>query len=47
MGEMEITIEGQADRLDSAFHLGCYNMILNLMKVERIGPEYMLQRCFL
>ena len=38
-------IKGEADRLDSAFHLG-YNMIMNLMKVEGISPEYMLQRCF-
>ncbi|KAH9945513.1 antiviral helicase [Amylocystis lapponica] len=39
-------IKGEADRLDSAFHLG-YNMVLNLMKVEGISPEYMLERCFL
>ncbi|KIP11280.1 hypothetical protein PHLGIDRAFT_489254 [Phlebiopsis gigantea 11061_1 CR5-6] len=39
-------IKGQADRLDSAFHLG-YNMVLNLMKVEGISPEFMLERCFL
>ncbi|KAG1852891.1 NUC185 domain-containing protein [Suillus subalutaceus] len=38
-------IKGEADRLDSAFHLG-YNMILNLLKVEGISPEYMLERCF-
>ncbi|TFK62158.1 antiviral helicase [Pluteus cervinus] len=38
-------LQGEADRLDSAFHLG-YNMVLNLMKVEGISPEYMLQRCF-
>ena len=38
-------IRGEADRLDSAFHLG-YNMVLNLMKVEGINPEYMLERCF-
>ncbi|RDB20630.1 ATP-dependent RNA helicase mtr4 [Hypsizygus marmoreus] len=38
-------IKGEADRLDSAFHLG-YNMILNLMKVEGVSPEYMLERCF-
>jgi ATP-dependent RNA helicase DOB1 len=31
--------------LDSAVHLG-YNMVLNLMKVEGINPEYMLERCF-
>ncbi|KAI0275862.1 antiviral helicase [Russula aff. rugulosa BPL654] len=39
-------IKGEADRLDSAFHLG-YNMILNLIKIEVISPEYMLERCFL
>ncbi|KAJ3996205.1 rRNA-processing arch domain-containing protein [Lentinula boryana] len=38
-------IKGEADRLDSAFHTG-YNMILNLMKVESISPEFMLERCF-
>ena len=38
-------IKGEADRLDSAFHLG-YNMILNLMKVEGISPQFMLERCF-
>ncbi|KAF9524948.1 antiviral helicase [Crepidotus variabilis] len=38
-------VKGEADRLDSAFHLG-YNMILNLMKVEGISPEFMLERCF-
>src|ERR1700722_15200081 len=38
-------IKGEADRLDSAFYLG-YNMVLNLMKVEGISPEYMLERCF-
>ncbi|KAH8828403.1 rRNA-processing arch domain-containing protein [Flagelloscypha sp. PMI_526] len=38
-------IKGEADRLDSAFHLG-YNMVLNLMKVEGISPEFMLRKCF-
>lgn len=38
-------VKGEADRLDSAFHLG-YNMILNLMRVEGVSPEYMLERCF-
>lgn len=41
----KMMIKGEADRLDSAFHLG-YNMILNLLKVEGISPEYMLERCF-
>lgn len=38
-------VKGEADRLDSAFHLG-YNMILNLMRVEGVSPEYMLTNCF-
>ncbi|KAG9015610.1 ATP-dependent RNA helicase mtr4 [Tulasnella sp. 427] len=38
-------VKGEADALDSAFHLG-YNMILNLMRVEGMSPEFMLQRCF-
>lgn len=41
----KIMVKGEADRLNSAFHLG-YNMILNLMRVEGISPEYMLERCF-
>ncbi|EDK46983.1 ATP-dependent RNA helicase DOB1 [Lodderomyces elongisporus NRRL YB-4239] len=39
-------VKGQADRLDSAFHLG-YNMILNLLRVEGISPEFMMQNSFL
>jgi ATP-dependent RNA helicase DOB1 len=38
-------VKGQADRLDSAFHLG-YNMIINLMRVEGVSPEFMLEKCF-
>ncbi|CDZ97689.1 antiviral helicase [Phaffia rhodozyma] len=38
-------VKGLSDRLDSAFHLG-YNMILNLLRVEGISPEFMLERCF-
>lgn len=38
-------LKGAADRLDSAFHLS-YNMILNLMRVEGVSPEFMLERCF-
>ena len=38
-------VKGEADRLNSAFHLS-YNMILNLMRVEGVSPEYMLERCF-
>ncbi|OWB58419.1 hypothetical protein B5S28_g4449 [[Candida] boidinii] len=38
-------VKGVADRLDSAFHLG-YNMILNLLRVEGISPEFMLENSF-
>ncbi|ODQ67910.1 antiviral helicase [Nadsonia fulvescens var. elongata DSM 6958] len=38
-------VKGEADRLDSAFHIG-YNMILNLMRVEGISPEFILENCF-
>ncbi|KAF9887865.1 ATP-dependent RNA helicase mtr4 [Aspergillus nanangensis] len=38
-------VRGEQDRLNSAFHLG-YNMILNLLRVEGISPEFMLERCF-
>eukprot|EP00160_Parvularia_atlantis_P000653 Unigene10529_Nuclearia_a/m.32198 Unigene10529_Nuclearia_a/g.32198 ORF Unigene10529_Nuclearia_a/g.32198 Unigene10529_Nuclearia_a/m.32198 type:complete len:509 (-) Unigene10529_Nuclearia_a:66-1592(-) len=36
---------GGADNLTSAFHLS-YNMILNLMRIEDISPEYLLERSF-
>ncbi|KAF2223629.1 rRNA-processing arch domain-containing protein [Elsinoe ampelina] len=38
-------VRGEQDKLNSAFHLG-YNMILNLMRVEGVSPEFMLERCF-
>ncbi|KAI9815034.1 MAG: ATP-dependent RNA helicase mtr4 [Pycnora praestabilis] len=38
-------VRGEQDKLNSAFYLG-YNMILNLMRVEGICPEFMLERCF-
>lgn len=38
-------VTGQQDRLNSAFYLG-YNMILNLLRIEAISPEFMLERCF-
>jgi ATP-dependent RNA helicase DOB1 len=38
-------LKGEADRLNSAFHLG-YNMVLNLLRVEGVSPEFMLQKCF-
>ena len=39
------SLQGQADPLNSAFHL-TYNMVLNLLRVEEINPEYMLERSF-
>ncbi|KAM6104776.1 LOW QUALITY PROTEIN: exosome RNA helicase MTR4 [Pterocles gutturalis] len=33
-------LKGSADPLNSAFHL-TYNMVLNLLRVEEINPEYM------
>ena len=38
-------VTGVQDRLNSAFYLG-YNMILNLLRIEAISPEFMLERCF-
>lgn len=38
-------VRGEQDKLNSAFYLG-YNMVLNLLRVEGISPEYMLERCF-
>lgn len=38
-------VRGEQDKLNSAFYLG-YNMVLNLMRVEGISPEFMLERCF-
>ena len=38
-------LKGQADHLNSAFHL-TYNMVLNLLRVEDVNPEYMLERSF-
>lgn len=38
-------VTGHQDRLNSAFYLG-YNMVLNLLRIEAISPEYMLERCF-
>lgn len=37
--------QGSADPLNSAFHL-TYNMVLNLLRVEEINPEYMLEKSF-
>ena len=38
-------MQGQPDALNSAFHL-TYNMVLNLLRVEGINPEYMLEKSF-
>ncbi|PNY29094.1 ATP-dependent RNA helicase mtr4 [Tolypocladium capitatum] len=38
-------VQGHQDKLNSAFYLG-YNMILNLLRIEAISPEFMLERCF-
>ncbi|KAL9090024.1 MAG: hypothetical protein Q9159_002192 [Coniocarpon cinnabarinum] len=38
-------VRGEQDKLNSAFHLG-YNMILNLLRVEGVSPEFMLEKCF-
>jgi len=38
-------VKGQPDNLNSAFHL-TYNMVLNLLRVEEINPEYMMERSF-
>jgi len=36
---------GKADSLKSSFHLN-YNMIINLLRVEGIEPEYIIKRSF-
>eukprot|EP01133_Synstelium_polycarpum_P000193 gene193-231_t len=38
-------VKGQADRLTSSFWIG-YSMLLNMMRVEDIDPEYLLKRSF-
>lgn len=38
-------VKGEPDPLNSAYYL-TYNMILNLMRVEEINPEYMLEKSF-
>lgn len=38
-------VQGKADPINSAFHL-TYNMVLNLLRVDEINPEYMLERSF-
>ncbi|XP_035698765.1 exosome RNA helicase MTR4-like [Branchiostoma floridae] len=38
-------LKGAPDPLNSAFHL-TYNMVLNLLRVEEINPEFMLEKSF-
>lgn len=38
-------LQGQPDSLNSAFHL-TYNMVLNLIRVEGVNPDYMLKQSF-
>jgi len=38
-------VKGSSDPIDSAFRL-TYNMVLNLLRVQGINPEYMLEKSF-
>merc|ERR1712142_714736 len=38
-------VKGMPDNLNSSFHL-TYNMVLNLLRVEEINPEFMMERSF-
>lgn len=38
-------LRGKPDPINSAFHL-TYNMVLNLLRVEEVNPEYMLEHSF-
>ena len=38
-------VKGKPDAINSAFHL-TYNMVLNLLRVDDVNPEYMLQHSF-
>ena len=42
---LSTALQGKADPINSAFHL-TYNMVLNLLRVEQINPEYILERSF-
>ena len=41
----DLSPQGQPNPLNSAFHL-TYNMVMNLLRVEGINPEYMLEKSF-
>lgn len=38
-------LQGKQDPLNSAFHI-TYNMLLNLLRIEEINPEYLMERSF-
>lgn len=38
-------LQGDPAPLNSAFHI-TYNMLLNLLRVEEINPEYLMERSF-
>ncbi len=38
-------LQGEPAPLNSAFHI-TYNMLLNLLRVEEINPEYLMERSF-
>lgn len=38
-------VKGESDKLNSAFHL-TYSMILNLLRIEGITPEFMMEHSF-
>ncbi|VDM25426.1 unnamed protein product [Hydatigera taeniaeformis] len=38
-------LQGKPAPLNSAFHI-TYNMLLNLLRVEEINPEYLMERSF-
>jgi len=40
-----LQVKGAADPINSAFRL-TYNMVLNLLRVEEVNPEYMMERSF-
>jgi ATP-dependent RNA helicase DOB1 len=40
-----LTLQGQSDPLNSQFRL-TYNMVLNILRVPDINPEFMLERSF-
>lgn len=44
--QAEQLFTGESNRLTSQFHLG-YNMILNLLRIEGVTPDYMIERSFL